>query len=46
MAHRVLKKFDPEKESIEDFRERYDFYCVVNKLRNEGKDLRRKKVLC
>ena len=45
MAHGVLKEFDPEKESIEDFRERFDFYCVANKIKNEGDDLRRKKAL-
>ena len=32
MAHGVLQEFDPEKESIEDFRERFDFYCVANKI--------------
>ena len=45
MAYRVLKEFNPEKESIEDFRGRFDFYCVANKIKNEGEDLRRKKVL-
>ena len=45
MAYGVLKEFDPEKESIEDFRERFDFYCVANKIKNEGDDLRRKKAL-
>ena len=45
MAHGVLKEFDLEKESIEDFRERFNFYCVVNKLRNEGEDMRQKKAL-
>ena len=45
MAHRVLKEHDQEKESIEDFRERFDFYCVANMIKNESNDLRRKKVL-
>ena len=45
MAHGVLKEFDPEKESIENFRERFNFYCVANKIKNEGKDLRQKKAL-
>ena len=45
MAHGVLKEFEPEKESMEDFRERFDFYCVANKIKNEGEDLRRKKAL-
>lgn len=45
MAHGALKEFDPEKESIEDFRERFEFYCVANKFKNEGDDVRRKKAL-
>ena len=45
MAHGVLKEFDPEKESIEDLKERFDFYCVANKFKNEGDDVRRKKAL-
>ena len=45
MAHGVLKEFDPAKESVEDFRERFDFYCVANKFRNDSDDLRRKKAL-
>jgi len=44
MAHGVLKMFDPTKESKEDFRERFAFYCVANKFRNDD-DLRRKKAL-
>ena len=36
MAHGVLKEFDPEKESIEDFRERFDFYCVANKIKTRA----------
>ena len=45
MAHGALKEFDAEKESIEDFKERFEFYCVANKFKNEGEDLRRKKAL-
>ena len=37
--------FDPEKESIEHFRERFEFNCVANKIKNNGDDLRCKKVL-
>ena len=33
MAHGVLKEFDPAKELIENFKERFKFYCVANKLR-------------
>ena len=45
MAHGVLKEFDLEKESIKDFRERFEFYCVTNKIKNDGDDLRSKKAL-
>ena len=45
MAHGVLKEFDLAKELIEYFWERFDFYCVTNKFRNDGDDLRRKKAL-
>lgn len=45
MAHGVLKELDSEKESTEDFRERFDFYFMENKLRNEGKDMRWNKPL-
>ena len=30
MAHGNLREFDPKKESIEDFHERFGFYCVAN----------------
>ena len=36
MAHGVLREFDPSKESIEEFCERYDFYCLVNNIHREG----------
>ena len=29
MAHGTLREFDPKKESIEDFRERFDFNCLA-----------------
>ena len=45
MAHGVLHEFDPSKESIEDFRERFDFYCVANKISGEGDAARRKQAL-
>ena len=45
IAHGVLKEFDLEKDSIEDFRERFEFYCVANKIKNDGDDLRCKKAL-
>ena len=46
MAHGMLREFDPSKESIEDFRERYDFYCLANNIRGEGEAaVSRKKAL-
>ena len=45
MAHGALKEFDAEKELIEDLKEKFEFYCVANKFKNEGEDLRRKKAL-
>ena len=45
MAHGVLREFDPLKESIEDFRERFDFYCLVNNIRGEGDTASRKQAL-
>ena len=36
MAHGVLREFDPGKESIKDFRERFDFYCLANSIRSDG----------
>ena len=36
----------PVKESIEDFRERFDFYCLANNIRGENADdARRKKAM-
>ena len=45
MAHGVLREFDPLKESVEDFRERFDFYCLANKISGEGEAARRKQAL-
>ena len=46
MAHGNLREFDPKKESIEDFRERFDFYCLANNIReNNEENIRRKKAL-
>lgn len=45
MTHGVLKEFDLVKESIEHFRERFEFYCVANKFRSDGDDLRQEKAL-
>ena len=35
MAHGVLREFDPHKESIEDFQEHFNFYCLANKISGE-----------
>lgn len=46
MAHGSLKEFDPAKESIEDFRERFDLYCLANNIRGENADaVHRKKAM-
>ena len=45
MAHGSLREFDPKKKSIEDFRERFDFYCLVNNIRDNKENLRRRKAL-
>lgn len=38
MAHGNLREFDPKKESIEDFYERFEFYCVANGIRGDNED--------
>ena len=38
MAHGVLHEFDLLKESIEDFCEPFDFYCLANNILCEGKE--------
>jgi len=38
MAYGSLKEFDPTKESIEDFQERFDFYCLANNIYGENAD--------
>ena len=38
MTHGTLHEFDPKKESIEDFEERFEFYCVVNGIRGDNAD--------
>ena len=46
MAHGNLREFDPKKELIEDFHERFDFYCLANNIHdNNEENLRRKKAL-
>ena len=36
MAHGSLREFDPKKESVEDFHERFEFYCVANGIRDDN----------
>ena len=43
MAHGSLKEFNPVKESIEDFQERFNFYCLANNIRGENADAARQK---
>ena len=46
MAHGTIREFDPQKESIEDFHERFEFYCVANNVRPPGEgEADRKKAL-
>ena len=45
MAHGSLREFDPTKESIEDFKEHFEFYCTANNIRGEGEHARRKRAL-
>ena len=45
MAHGSLKEFYPTKKSIEDFKERFEFYCLANNVKGEGEHAQRKKAL-
>jgi len=38
MAHGNLCEFDPRKESIEDFHERFEFYCLANNIKDTEGD--------
>ena len=44
-THGMLRDFDSTKESIEDFCERFKFYCLANNIKGEGEALIRKKAL-
>ena len=44
-AHGMLRDFDSTKESVEDFHERFEFYCLANNIKEEGDGQRRKKAL-
>ena len=43
--HGTLRDFDPSKEFIEDFCDRFEFYCLANIIKGEGEALRQKKAL-
>ena len=43
MALGNLREFDPKKESVEDFYERFEFFCVANNIRGDNTD--RKKAI-
>ena len=45
MAHGSLREFDPTKESIEDFKGRFEFYCTANNICGEGEHARQKRAL-
>ena len=46
MAHGHIKEFDSTKETIDDFRQRFEFYCAANNMRSEDETQQaRKKAL-
>ena len=42
MAHGTLQEFDANKESIEDFHQRFEFYCLANNVK-EGDEAQRNR---
>ena len=38
MVHGILREFHPKKESIEDFVERFEFYCLANGICGDNAD--------
>ena len=36
--HGHIKEFDPTKERIDDFRQRFEFYCTANDIKSEDED--------
>ena len=36
MAHGSLREFDPKNESVEDFHEHFEFYCVANGIQDDN----------
>ena len=46
MAHSNVWDFDPTKESIEDFQQHFEFYCLVNNIKTKDEaQIARKKAL-
>jgi len=45
LAHGTLQEFDPVKESIDNFKERFKFYCLTNNVKGEGEHAQLKKAL-
>ena len=43
MAHGTLREFDSTKESIEDFRQRFEFYCQANNIKDGDETQRNRK---
>ena len=35
MAHGNIREFDPAKESVEDFQQRFEFYCLANNIKSD-----------
>jgi len=35
MARGSVEEFDPAKESVEDFQQRFEFYCLANNIKAE-----------
>ena len=46
MAHGNIREFDPAKESVEDFKQRFEFYCLANNIKAEDDtQIARKKAI-
>ena len=46
MAHGHIKEFDSTKETIDDFRQRFEFYCTANNIKSDDEAQQtRKKAL-
>ena len=46
MAHGNLREFDASKENIDDFRQRFEFYCLANNIKDgDATQQNRKKAL-